>query len=64
VDVLELLNKTVQADTKVYQDNIRRSEKEAVRDWQRFVCTSKSEGMEIDKVLTEIAKDHDIEITV
>ena len=64
VDVLERLSGTIRSNTRLSQDNVRRAEKEASRDWKRFVETSKSKGWEVDKVVASIVKDHTTEIMV
>jgi hypothetical protein len=64
VDVFERLNGTVRSKAKACQENIRRAEKGAIKDWKRFVETSKSEGVKVDKVVADIIKDHTTEITV
>lgn len=64
VDGLQRISETVRSDTRSCQKSIRSAEKEAIKDWARFVEMSKGEGLEVDKVLEDIVNDQTTEIVV
>jgi hypothetical protein len=64
---IERIIQIVTADVKIYEKarvNVRRTEKEANRDWKRFVDENATLGVEVEKVVEDIIREHAMEITV
>lgn len=64
IDVLGRLNRTIWSKTRVCRHKIRRAEKEAIKNWARFVEMNKSQGLLVDEVVAGIINDNTEEITV
>lgn len=60
VDVLG----TIGSRARACQENIRRAEKEAVKDWKGFAETKKNKGVRVESVVADIVEDYTTEITV
>jgi hypothetical protein len=66
-EAIERITQSVTADVKMYETariNVRRVEKEASRDWKRFVDENAALGVEVEKVAEDIMREHAMEITV
>ena len=66
-EAIKRITHFVTANVKIYETakvNVRRTEKEAIRDQKRFVDENATIGVEVEKVVKDIMKEHAMEITV
>ena len=66
-EAVQWVTQTVTADVEEYElarASVRRTEREASRDWKRFVDENAALGIDVGEVVRDILKEYAMEITV
>jgi hypothetical protein len=66
-EAMDQITQAVKDDVKVYQEavsNVLGIEKEAIRDWIRFVDVNARIGVKVKEVVNDIVEEHAVDITV